>query len=154
MCTGIFGKRDIGRIEREFLDVLDYELGLTEADLLSHHDAIISLTQTQRVRFHQRSHAVSAPSSPQRHHHHHQQAQPVRVKLTPPSRWSNGSDMSDSDDSVSSTMSPPPQTPEMDVDPSFVPVSLAKHTPEYVYLQCVRAGVAVESRTSNTLTVP
>ena len=125
LCTGVFGKRDVGRIEREFLDVLDYELGLTEADLLSHHDAIMSLTQAQRVRFHQRSHAVSAPASPQRHHHHHQ-AQPVRVKLTPPSRWSNGSDMSDSDDSLSSTMSPPPQTPEMDVDappaPSAAPL--------------------------------
>ena len=129
LCTGVFGKRDVGRIEREFLDVLDYELGLTEADLLSHHNAIMSLTQAQRVRFHQRSHAVSAPASPQRHHHHHQ-AQPVRVKLTPPSRWSNGSDMSDSDDSLSSTMSPPPQTPEMDVDAPFVPVALAKQTPE------------------------
>ncbi|KAJ7829051.1 hypothetical protein B0H13DRAFT_1538421, partial [Mycena leptocephala] len=33
-CTGIFGERDIGRIEREFLQVLDWELGFVEADLL------------------------------------------------------------------------------------------------------------------------
>ncbi|KAJ7481008.1 hypothetical protein B0H11DRAFT_1648624, partial [Mycena galericulata] len=33
LCTGIFGKRDIGRVEREFLDVLDWELRVSEADL-------------------------------------------------------------------------------------------------------------------------
>ncbi|KZV71601.1 hypothetical protein PENSPDRAFT_650465 [Peniophora sp. CONT] len=37
MCTSIFGKRDIGRIEREFLAVLDWELSISEADVLSHH---------------------------------------------------------------------------------------------------------------------
>jgi hypothetical protein len=37
MCTGIFGKRDIGRIEREYLDVLNFELKVTEDDILSHH---------------------------------------------------------------------------------------------------------------------
>ncbi|KAG1728616.1 uncharacterized protein EDB91DRAFT_1161312 [Suillus paluster] len=26
LCTGVFGKRDVGRIEREFLDVLDFDL--------------------------------------------------------------------------------------------------------------------------------
>ncbi|KAJ6521449.1 hypothetical protein DFH09DRAFT_215541 [Mycena vulgaris] len=36
-CTGVFGKRDVGRIEREFLDVLDWELGVGEADLMAHH---------------------------------------------------------------------------------------------------------------------
>lgn len=37
MCTGIFGKRDIGRIEREYLDVLNFELKVSEDDILSHH---------------------------------------------------------------------------------------------------------------------
>ncbi|KAJ7453095.1 hypothetical protein FB451DRAFT_1373843 [Mycena latifolia] len=37
LCTGVFGKRDVGRIEREFLDVLDWELGVSESDLLAHH---------------------------------------------------------------------------------------------------------------------
>ncbi|KAI0034034.1 hypothetical protein K488DRAFT_36847, partial [Vararia minispora EC-137] len=37
MCTGIFGKRDIGRIEREMLAVLDWDLNLSEADVLAHH---------------------------------------------------------------------------------------------------------------------
>jgi len=43
VCTGVFGKRDIGRIEREFLDVLDFELSITENDIMAHHDAIMSL---------------------------------------------------------------------------------------------------------------
>ncbi|KAF7337820.1 Cyclin N-terminal domain-containing protein [Mycena venus] len=42
LCTGVFGKRDIGRIEREFLDVLDWELGIGEADLLAHHEGLIA----------------------------------------------------------------------------------------------------------------
>ncbi|KAK7021000.1 cyclin N-terminal domain-containing protein [Favolaschia claudopus] len=41
MVTGIFGKGDIGRIEREFLDVLDWELSVTEADLLAHHEMLM-----------------------------------------------------------------------------------------------------------------
>jgi hypothetical protein len=40
MCTGIFGKRDIGRIEREYLDVLNFELKVTEADILTHHQGL------------------------------------------------------------------------------------------------------------------
>ena len=50
LCTGVFGKRDVGRIEREYLEVLNFELGVTEADLLSHHqgllDAIMYLPPT------------------------------------------------------------------------------------------------------------
>ncbi|KIP02485.1 hypothetical protein PHLGIDRAFT_51998, partial [Phlebiopsis gigantea 11061_1 CR5-6] len=42
-CTGVFGKRDVGIIEREFLQVLDYKLSFHESDLLSHHSAIMSL---------------------------------------------------------------------------------------------------------------
>ncbi|KAJ6480799.1 hypothetical protein C8R47DRAFT_598356 [Mycena vitilis] len=41
LCTGVFGKRDVGRIEREFLDVLDWELGVREADLLAHHEGLV-----------------------------------------------------------------------------------------------------------------
>ncbi|KAL0571060.1 hypothetical protein V5O48_010896 [Marasmius crinis-equi] len=33
-CSGIFGLQDIGRIEREFLDVLDWDLRISETDLL------------------------------------------------------------------------------------------------------------------------
>ncbi|KAI0273510.1 hypothetical protein BC834DRAFT_928745 [Gloeopeniophorella convolvens] len=43
VCTGVFGKRDIGRIEREFLDVLDFELSISDDDIMAHHDAVMSL---------------------------------------------------------------------------------------------------------------
>jgi hypothetical protein len=52
MCTGVFGKRDIGRIEREFLDVLDFELSITEGDILAHHDVIMSLVAPSRRHSH------------------------------------------------------------------------------------------------------
>ncbi|KAH8798487.1 hypothetical protein DL96DRAFT_1539655 [Flagelloscypha sp. PMI_526] len=39
-CTGIFCKRDVGRVEREFLSVLDWDLVLSESDLLNHHDGL------------------------------------------------------------------------------------------------------------------
>ncbi|KAJ7319327.1 hypothetical protein DFH08DRAFT_713894 [Mycena albidolilacea] len=45
LCTGVFGKRDIGRIEREFLDVLDWELGVSESDLLAHHEGLIAASE-------------------------------------------------------------------------------------------------------------
>ena len=41
LCTDIFGKSDIGLIEREFLEVLDFQLGVKENDLLAHHAMII-----------------------------------------------------------------------------------------------------------------
>jgi hypothetical protein len=43
MCTSIFGEQDVGRIEREMLAVLDFELGFTESDILEHHDVLSQL---------------------------------------------------------------------------------------------------------------
>ncbi|KAF8912213.1 hypothetical protein CPB84DRAFT_1841893 [Gymnopilus junonius] len=43
MCTGVFGKRDVGRIEREYLDVLNFELKVTEDDLLNHYEGLSEL---------------------------------------------------------------------------------------------------------------
>lgn len=37
-CTGVFGKSDVGRIEREFLDVLAFELAITEEDIAVYYD--------------------------------------------------------------------------------------------------------------------
>ncbi|CAK5266196.1 unnamed protein product [Mycena citricolor] len=42
LCTGVFGKRDVGRIEREFLEVLDWELNVKEEDVLRHRDGLMS----------------------------------------------------------------------------------------------------------------
>ncbi|KAJ7481025.1 hypothetical protein B0H11DRAFT_1724709 [Mycena galericulata] len=41
LCTGVFGKRDVGRIEREFLEVLDWELGVGEAELSALHEEMM-----------------------------------------------------------------------------------------------------------------
>ncbi|KAJ7614391.1 hypothetical protein FB45DRAFT_1064666 [Roridomyces roridus] len=41
ICTGIFGTGDIGRIEREFLEVLDWQLGFTEEELLMHRMGLV-----------------------------------------------------------------------------------------------------------------
>lgn len=46
-ATGAFGMRDIGRMEREFLDVLDYELPVSEADLLDLHETLFASHYSQ-----------------------------------------------------------------------------------------------------------
>ncbi|KAJ6494905.1 hypothetical protein C8R47DRAFT_974563 [Mycena vitilis] len=46
LCTGLFGKGDIGRIEREFLEVLDWELGVREFDLLAHREGFLAGVST------------------------------------------------------------------------------------------------------------
>ncbi|KAJ7651045.1 hypothetical protein FB45DRAFT_1050863 [Roridomyces roridus] len=50
ICSGIFGKRDIGRIEREFLDVIDWKLGISEADVLAHHTGLMRAAIRLKVR--------------------------------------------------------------------------------------------------------
>lgn len=62
MVSGTFGKRDIGRIEREFIEVLDWDFSVTEGDLLLIRDSLLHLlpaqpTITEPVQ-------VSPPSSP------------------------------------------------------------------------------------------
>ncbi|TCD65928.1 hypothetical protein EIP91_001996 [Steccherinum ochraceum] len=93
LCTGVFGKRDIGRIEREFLDVLDFELGITESDLLSHHAHLMTLI----------------------HPHRHSIRAPIRRRSVG-SRWS--SDSSDMESVSSAESTSPPRTPDiaMEVD--------------------------------------
>jgi len=43
LATGVFGKRDVNRIEREFLQVLAWQLQFTKEDILVHHGAIFDL---------------------------------------------------------------------------------------------------------------
>lgn len=88
LCTGVFGKRDVGRIEREFLDVLDWDLSVSEADLLAHHPAVM---------------AVSRPR------HHHRAHSPVRER--PPPFSSESDDSMDADSDVSTQPSASPRTP-------------------------------------------
>jgi hypothetical protein len=52
--SGVFGRQDIGRIEREFLDVLAWDLNVSESDFLEFHDSLMAL--------HPRSHCqISSP---------------------------------------------------------------------------------------------
>ena len=50
LATGVFSPRDISRIEREFLDVLDFQLRVTEADLLTLERPFISAFFSPRPR--------------------------------------------------------------------------------------------------------
>jgi hypothetical protein len=49
LITEVFGERFIGRIEREFLDVLNWDLGIKESDILAHHDSLMSLYPQSRL---------------------------------------------------------------------------------------------------------
>ncbi|KAI0934885.1 hypothetical protein AcV5_006580 [Taiwanofungus camphoratus] len=108
LCTGVFGKRDIGRIEREFLDVLDFELGVHEADILSHHGVIMSLSHPRhRVK----SRSAARPS----------RARARSPRSPPRSRWSSdssdGMDLDSESSSCDSASSP--RTPDAHVhDPA------------------------------------
>jgi len=41
--TGTFSKEDIGRMERELLDILDWNLSIAEGDVMAHHEHLSSL---------------------------------------------------------------------------------------------------------------
>jgi hypothetical protein len=99
LCTGVFGKRDVGRIEREYLEVLNFELGITEADLLSHHqgllDAIMYLPPPS-PRF--TPHNLPRPQSMGHHH--------LEVPALDPSNPMSPHTSSSSSSSSSSSLSP------------------------------------------------
>ena len=100
MCTGVFGKRDVGRIEREFLQVLNWDLSISEDDILSHHHSIYSR--------HAKS-AADTPNSPlvaTSSPHHSHSLDPEENEI---SSWS------DSDDSCSSDSSLSPITPPLNL---------------------------------------
>ncbi|KAF9462688.1 hypothetical protein BDZ94DRAFT_1322343 [Collybia nuda] len=104
LCTGVFGKRDVGRIEREFLDVLDFELSVTEDDLLSHHDGLSAVTLT--------SHSHRAPrgfTHPHRTPSRHRQQPVPELEPSSPESSSHGSS---SPRTPSTLASSPSYTPE------------------------------------------
>ena len=47
MVSGTFGKRDVGRIEREFIEVLDWDFAINEADLLLIRKSLLHLIPSQ-----------------------------------------------------------------------------------------------------------
>lgn len=88
LCTGVFGKRDVGRIEREFIDVLDWDLSISESDILHHHDSIMALSPRPKHQFQQRLSPIT------RDH--------LSANVPHSVHWSD----SDSDDSMSSVRTP------------------------------------------------
>ncbi|KAF9227584.1 hypothetical protein BS17DRAFT_799836 [Gyrodon lividus] len=111
LCTGVFGKRDVGRIEREFLDVLDFDLSVTEDDILSHHD---SLSAVALPSHNYRRHVDYHQSKPQTNHHRANHAVCPDLDPSSPKSSSSGS-------------SPLPRTPDTLVDPSYVSVPKVHH---------------------------
>jgi hypothetical protein len=96
--TGVFGKRDIGRVEREFLDVLDWELSLRDSDIITQFNLLLATRPTQ-------FHAY--------HHHRYQPRVGGTTRRSPAFDFDDDSDWSDSEDesSSSSESDVPPRTP-------------------------------------------
>lgn len=98
LCTGVFGKRDVGRIEREFLDVLGFELKITENDLLEHYDGLMTIASPMML-------SPQLNSSPVHHRRNHKRTSmsspPAAPALVP----------SSPDSPSSSSSSDSPQTP-------------------------------------------
>jgi hypothetical protein len=118
MVSGTFGKRDIGRIEREFIEVLDWDFSVTEADLLVVRDSLLHLIPNHQ-------HATTTPAL----------TKPVEVSPPSPvaSQYSDSSESShwsdddtDSDSQSSPATSPDPLTPSHAVFSPARPHSLAK----------------------------
>lgn len=96
LCTGTFGKRDIGRIEREYLDVLNFELAVSEDDLLSHHQGLAAVSHLS-FSPRQRMHALLHPHSAEQRRHHRRSSSSANLpQLDPPSPTSSRSSMSSS----------------------------------------------------------
>lgn len=58
VCTGVFGKRDTNRVEYEFLEVLDFDLGVSESDILSFHEPIMAAISPSHYDHPQASHQI------------------------------------------------------------------------------------------------
>ncbi|KAJ7129928.1 hypothetical protein C8R46DRAFT_1202310 [Mycena filopes] len=150
LCTGVFGKRDVGRIEREFLEVLDWELGVSESDLLAHHEGLLaaSLRSSALASRHTRSKTTAAHahvhpsllSAPRSQTHTRRHSQTAVPELEPSSPQSSAASMSPRTPSLS----PAPAAPvlvdvpvKMDVDvhvraPVDVPMDVVAPAPAVV----------------------
>ncbi|KAJ6462409.1 hypothetical protein DFH09DRAFT_1382720 [Mycena vulgaris] len=62
LCTGVFGKRDVGRIEREFLDVLDWDV--PELEPSSPQSSAASMSQRTPASHSSPAHAAPAKDVP------------------------------------------------------------------------------------------
>ena len=118
MVSGTFGKRDIGRIEREFIEVLDWDFAVTEADLLVLYQTLLHLLPVQRTITSTETVEVSPPSSPVTSESSHDS------DSSESSHWSD--EESDSDSHSTPATSPDPITPSHAVFSPARPRSTAK----------------------------
>ena len=120
LCTGVFGKRDIGRIEREYLDVLDFELAVTEDDILSNHQGLMSIAlgihRPHPEKAHSRvvdSHHLEVPSPTSTRNHRRRTPVPELEPSSPDSSSTSSSASSySSPQTPSSTESSPAHEPQ------------------------------------------
>ncbi|KAJ7658255.1 hypothetical protein DFH06DRAFT_448354 [Mycena polygramma] len=138
LCTGVFSKYDVGRIEREFLDVVAWQLGVREADLLAHHPGLLAAVSASDASASARAHSGDEsgmrmihpplPSPPRlphpRSHHphpherHHHCSPPTSVPALEPASSSPHSSLGSS--SPRTPPSPPAYPP-----PAYPPLSAA-----------------------------
>jgi len=113
LATGVFSPRDISRIEREFLDVLDFQLRVTEADLLTLERPFISAFFSPKPRV-----AYTSPlSSPT----HQQRGGEDDEEEEGSSKWS---DSDEDDDDVTTDFTSSPSGSDRSISPK-TPSSLS-----------------------------
>ncbi|KAJ7624125.1 hypothetical protein DFH06DRAFT_1481714 [Mycena polygramma] len=138
LCTGVFSKWDVGRIEREFLDVVEWRLGVREKDLLAHYPGLMAATASASTPTSDASEEMRMVYPPpqlphQRSHHPHERhrSPPSSVPVLEPS--------SPSSSPHSSLGSPSPRTPPSPPPSAYPPLSAAVyphpavHTATYPY---------------------
>ncbi|KAJ7614797.1 hypothetical protein FB45DRAFT_936085, partial [Roridomyces roridus] len=104
MCTGIFGSADIGRIEAEFLDVMQWRMGVSEAGGMAHREGLMAAIGVSVV-----ARPLPLPPRPQHRHTSSTSSTTSSVpSLSPPSPRSP---------SLSPSLSPP--TPPL---PAYLPI--------------------------------
>ncbi|KAI0363843.1 hypothetical protein BV20DRAFT_957450, partial [Pilatotrama ljubarskyi] len=122
-CSCVFSKADICRIEREFLYLLNFEMRVTDADLLAHHEGLMRATRkgadawrqsarTGSVFAHRERAEYRYPIHPRPHAHAHAEESAPTMANLPDLMYP------DSPDSYNST--PPVITPP-DAYPSHLP---------------------------------
>ena len=117
LATGVFSPRDISRIEREFLDVLDFQLRVTEADLLTLERPFISafFSPKPRVAY------TSSPSSPTYQQRGVDEDEDDDEEEEGSSKWSD----SDEDDDVTTDFTSSPSGSDRSISPKTPSTSLS-----------------------------
>ena len=139
----MFSPRDISRIEREFLDVLDFQLRVTEADLLTLERPFISAFFSPKPRV-----AYASSSSPSEHQ---QLDDEEDEEEDSSSRWSDsdedggattdftsspsGSDLSISPKTPSTALDAFPLPPTSDAASSPTKAAAPQHTRHLIHSQ-------------------